>query len=271
MAVEGAGWLVRQQQARPVDQGARERHLLLLATAQVGRIGVGATHQPQLGEQPTRPLLRFLRPVPGEFCRNHDVLDHGQLIEQMKELEDDADALSPQAGPLGLIHCGQVDAVDPHGPFRRLVEAGNQVQERGLTTPRRPLHRHQLPGGNREGDAVEGRHAAVELAQRHSLDGRCHGPPLQRNLTLGTPASGRAATIRQYYCRLRPALIETRLGRHQWKPSDPSVRSLRSVLRNTQRPTTSRARPRPLSTRYSSATGRKGRLPSAPARSRSRL
>jgi hypothetical protein len=70
--------------------------------------------------------------------------------EQVVVLEDETDDLAVVARAVTVA--GDLDAVDGHGPARRLVERPDQRQQRRLARARRPGKRHELPGLDRQRD-----------------------------------------------------------------------------------------------------------------------
>src|SRR6202023_2484917 len=85
-SVESAGRLVRQQEGRLVDQGASNGHALLLATTQASGVSVGELLDAQLRKEP--PTCRFGAFAPLQLRRDEHVLEHRQVREEVKELED---------------------------------------------------------------------------------------------------------------------------------------------------------------------------------------
>ena len=67
-----------------------------------------------------------------QFQRQHDVLDGGQGLDQMKGLEDEAQMLPAQTRSSVLVQAGQVLPAQDDPPFGRLVQSGQQGKQRGL-------------------------------------------------------------------------------------------------------------------------------------------
>src|SRR6202011_4674925 len=101
MRVERAGRLIRKQKRGVVDQCARDRHALLLAAAQTRRIAFCDISDTEALHQ---LACSTARRVPLELCGDEDVLERGQVRQQVEELEDEADAVAPEPGQSRLVH-----------------------------------------------------------------------------------------------------------------------------------------------------------------------
>src|ERR671914_1129784 len=104
LRVERRRRLVEQHQLRLHRQGASDRHTLLLAAGQVGRVVVRLFRNPHPLQQPARPLpgllaadvLRLDRP-------EHDVVEHRHVREQVELLEDHPDVRPQPAERLARV------------------------------------------------------------------------------------------------------------------------------------------------------------------------
>ena len=93
LRVERAGRLVGQDQLRPVDQRARDRHALLLAAGQLGRRVAGALGQARRAPAPRSARSCALgRLDAGIDHRQLDVLQRAGARQQVELLEHEADA-----------------------------------------------------------------------------------------------------------------------------------------------------------------------------------
>jgi hypothetical protein len=97
--------------------------------------------------------------------RHLDVLDHVQLADQVEGLEDEADALTPHAAQLVVVHLGDVAPVEAVGPRAEAVQAAEDVHEGALARSGGPHDRHVLTRQEVQVDATEGldEHRAVGL------------------------------------------------------------------------------------------------------------
>jgi hypothetical protein len=90
LGVEVAGGLVRQDQARAVDERARHAHALLLAARELRRQVPRAIGEAHALERLQRLLRVGHRVI---VLRDHDVFERVEVGEEMELLEDDADLL----------------------------------------------------------------------------------------------------------------------------------------------------------------------------------
>ena len=85
-----------------------------------------------------------------------DVLEHGQVLKEVEELEDVADVILPEGGahlrPRGRDHRSE-EAVGARG---RGIERSEAIQERGLPRARRTQEDDPLPTLDHEIDPIEG-------------------------------------------------------------------------------------------------------------------
>jgi hypothetical protein len=113
--VEVPGGLVREENSRFLDQGARDRYPLLLAAGQLGGQVPGPVAQPDLGQR----LRGALLPFPGIHVqrdqRGLGVLLGGQGGDEVEGLEDEADRGRADLGELAFPQGGQIVAVKFHG------------------------------------------------------------------------------------------------------------------------------------------------------------
>src|SRR2546423_10085193 len=178
--VEVAGRLVGEPDRRARDERPGDRDTLLLAAGELARpVGAPIAEADLAGELLEPTLLRLLA---GDRQREHDVLLRRQHREQVEELEDEADVLTPELRQLRVVQLRDVRAVDVDVARGRAVEPGEQVHQGRLAGAGRPHHRRQLLARDVEIDAtqrVDGRVAlAVTAAERasrghrlgHSLD-----------------------------------------------------------------------------------------------------
>src|SRR5690606_11403631 len=116
--------------------------------------------------------------------RQGEVLAHRQRVDEIEELEYDADMAAPEQGTGGLRHAGEVYAAHDHATGVGGLDGGDDVEQRGLAAAARPRDGHELARGEVEVDSIEHRaHAggvAVGLgdpAQPHrTVDRVCHRP-----------------------------------------------------------------------------------------------
>ena len=153
--VEVSGRLVGEEDQRPVDERARDRHPLLLTTRQLGREVVGL-----LGEADEVEDLRHLRAHdvlrPADHLeRERDVLVDRLVGEQLEVLEDAAD-VAPQLRHLPRAEAPDVAARDEDPARGRDLVAQQQLQERRLPRARGPDEEDELALQDLEGEVAEG-------------------------------------------------------------------------------------------------------------------
>jgi hypothetical protein len=76
---------------------------------------------------------------PAKLERQHHVLERGERGNQVEGLEDEADALRPQACAAVLVKLREILAIEQHTPAAGHVETREQRQQRRLARPRGPL------------------------------------------------------------------------------------------------------------------------------------
>ena len=159
LGVEIAERLVEQQDLRADDQRAGQRHALLLAARELARKARGEGGQPH--------QLQRLGDALGALGRRHalhleperHVLGHRHVREERVALEHDAEPA------LGRLHRQKIAALQPDRARRRLDEAGDHLQGRGLAAARRAQQRHELALLDAERQAVDGLVRAEGLAE----------------------------------------------------------------------------------------------------------
>jgi len=161
LAVEVAGGLVGEQQARAGGEGPSNADALLFAPGELRRIVVESRAEPYALEQVASAVLRCRRsqgPLGRQQLERHQhVLESGEGGQELKALEDEADALGAQGGAAILVERIQRHTVEAHAAFAGSVEAGEQAQQRRLAAARGAEHRHDLSGGHVEVHAFQHR------------------------------------------------------------------------------------------------------------------
>src|SRR5690606_22475892 len=174
LAVEVAGGLVADQQGGVGDQGAGDRHALLLAAGELAGLVPGALGQ-------TDQAQRHLG-APGPLGAAHlaqqqrqlDVLLRAQHRQQVVELEDEADVLGAPARQFAGLELVDALAVDADAAGGGRVQAADQVQQGGLARARRAHQGDEGTALDLEVDAVQHFHlllaAGVVLGELPDLD-----------------------------------------------------------------------------------------------------
>src|SRR5437764_190819 len=124
--VEVAGRLVGEEQARTGDQRPGDGGTLHLAPRELSGQVAGPLREPDLGDGVGHGAIC----APSvEEQRERDVLGHRERRDEVEELEDEADLLPPQPGPLADAQSPQVAAVERDQTVVGLVDPAGQVQQ----------------------------------------------------------------------------------------------------------------------------------------------
>ena len=154
--VEVAGGFVGHQDRRVVHQRPGDRHPLPLAPGKPRRVVVPVPLDAHPFQQLPGPGPRGPPGRPGQLGGQQHVVFHGEVVQQVEELEDDPDVPGPEPGQPALAEV--VDPPPGHGD-RALggpVEPGDEVEQGGLPAARGAHDRRHLPG----------RHVHAEVRQR---------------------------------------------------------------------------------------------------------
>ena len=101
-----------------------------------------------------------------------DVVQHGQVGEEVERLEHDADAPTSVVGvELGV---GDVNPVEQDLAVVDRLEEVDAAEQGGLPRPRRPHHGHDLVGGEGEADIGEDGQVAELLPDTANLEKSAH-------------------------------------------------------------------------------------------------
>ena len=127
-AVKGAGSLVAKHDFRLIHQGARNGHALLLATGKFTGIALRFVGNAHAFQQLKRTFLVLLATnLQGE----HDVFQHGALLEQAEMLEDHAHAAAELAQRLAGIF-GHIFSIDDNIARAGLFQHVDAAHQRGF-------------------------------------------------------------------------------------------------------------------------------------------
>ena len=114
--VEVTRRLVGQQQLWPGDEGAGDRHALLLAAGQLPGIMSQALVEADCRGPVDRNLERIA--AAGELERKSDVFERRHRRDQVEGLEHDPDAIAAEAGQRIFVERAEVVSVDLHSSAR---------------------------------------------------------------------------------------------------------------------------------------------------------
>ena len=122
--------------------------------------------------------VRRVQGIPADLGRQLHVLQSGQVLHQVVELEDKADVVPAVGGQLLLAVIGHLLSVHQDGALVALVHAAQNVEHRGLARARGAHDDAELPLFNLKGDIPHGGddHLAHLVPLDHVFQGNvCHG------------------------------------------------------------------------------------------------
>ena len=150
--IEISGWLIGKENPGRVDEGARQRHPLLLPARELRRIVRLPATKPHRREQ----LAGTGRVGATEELEWDQHIFHGrERWHQLEGLKDEAHALTAEASPAVLRQGVEPHAIERDVALRRLVEAGQESQQRGLSAAAGADNGQECTGLHREGDILE--------------------------------------------------------------------------------------------------------------------
>jgi len=159
--------LVEQQQARPLDQCACQRHPLLLPAADASWLGVGERRHLHFGQRFSHALRNLARRNSFHPQSVRDVVPHRQVRKQRVTLEHGVD---PSA-----VRRQQVEPVVAHPDFARgrRFKAGHQAQKRGLSRAALAQHGEEFALGYLQRNIAQ--HVGFAETLRNGADGEQDG------------------------------------------------------------------------------------------------
>src|SRR3954468_19925540 len=185
--VEVAGGLVGDDQARVVDERARDRRALLLAAGQLVRRLAALGGQPDQGQDAVdgRPDLAPWRAR--DLERERDVLPHALRGQELEVLEHDPD-LPPDPGHRTASETGEILAVEDDLALARDLIADQELDQGRLAGTARTDEEDEVAFGDDEVDVAQ-RGLAVRIRLRHvmqdqdrAIGARAVGPATQEAL-----------------------------------------------------------------------------------------
>jgi hypothetical protein len=130
--------LVRENDGRISDDGARDRDPLLFAAAQFARIRLDLVGQSDLRQCLARADLGRPRALAPDIEREPHIVGCRQRRKQVKRLEHKAHMLAPEARQLFGVEAGRRMMADANRSLRRRQHASKDGQQRRLAAPGRP-------------------------------------------------------------------------------------------------------------------------------------
>ena len=159
-AVEGAGGLVGEEQARAVHERAGDRDALLLAAGELHRPVMGAVREADAAERLQGALAAGPAVEARIDHRQFDIAEGVDARQQVELLEHEADLAVAQARQAVGVEALDRRAGEPVVAAGRPIEAADQVHEGGLARAGRPHDGDEIARLDVERHAVE-RHDAA--------------------------------------------------------------------------------------------------------------
>ncbi|MBP1657450.1 MAG: uncharacterized protein H6Q31_2051 [Bacteroidetes bacterium] len=154
-AVQVAGRFVRHQHRRIGDQCPRNGHALFLSARKL--LGV-VLHTVREADH-RKGCFNVLAAFPAREFRKQEwqlhILECCQHREQVIELENEPDVIRAPLGEGRLAQRGDLGSVDGDGSLIRTVDAGDEIQQGGLSGSGRTHHSEELSVGNGDADVVQ--------------------------------------------------------------------------------------------------------------------
>ena len=144
LAVEGTGRLVGQDDRGVVDERPRDRESLPLATGQDGRKLLCSVAEPEQIQGVTSPRHHGRSAQAPEHRSEGNVLEGGDTVQEVEELEHYADVMTTELGKPVLITPTDLLIVDYDRALVWLLEAGEHIQQRRLAATRRSHKRNEF-------------------------------------------------------------------------------------------------------------------------------
>ena len=129
LGVQTAAGFIGKHHGRTVDQRTCHCHTLLFATGQFVGLVTGTGRQVHEGEEFLGTLACLLPAHPTDEGGYHDILQCGELGQQLVELEDKTDVAIAEMGLFLLAQPGDVLAIDDDLTAIGLVQRAHNLQE----------------------------------------------------------------------------------------------------------------------------------------------
>ena len=153
--------LVKEQDFRVRDDGARQRHPLLLAARELARPALGEGAELDGLQHLSDAFVLFLAGADAAHAQGEaNILRDGQMRQQSIGLEHHGDV------PVLRRQSGHVVAVDVDAAGRRALQAGDDAQQRRFAAARSAEQADEFARLDIERDAVQHGHLAERLSDR---------------------------------------------------------------------------------------------------------
>ena len=138
LSVQVSGWLIRQHTRRVGYQRTRNCRALPFATRKFGRLVAGARTQTDTLQQRHRARRRLGDRYAAYQQRHRNVLQGGELRQQVVKLVDEADGAITHQTPAFLVHCAEGAPLQGNLAGSRPVQTTETVHQRALARTRGP-------------------------------------------------------------------------------------------------------------------------------------
>src|SRR6185369_4951544 len=146
LRVERCGWLVGEDDTRPVGQRASDRDALRFAAGELRGHRMLAVTDLQIVEEFDGAPVRSRRAKPGKMQHDSHVVAAVEKWQQVGVLEDEADLVEPEPTQIGLEPAVVIDnlAIECNAAPTWLQDAGNTVEQRRLARAARAHQTNDL-------------------------------------------------------------------------------------------------------------------------------
>ena len=177
--IQIAGRFVGQQDGRAIHDGAGDAQALLFAAGQRDRAGLLALEQADLVECGAHPLVAFAVIETADLQRQHDVVEHVAVEQQLVILEDDA-KVAAQIRQRAFLEHPDVLIVDDDAAEVGTLDRCDEFEQCALAGSGVPGDEHHLAIGDIERDVLQRLIAAgvafVDLGERDHFKNRKFKP-----------------------------------------------------------------------------------------------
>jgi hypothetical protein len=170
LRIERGSRLVEQHDLRVHAERARDRHALLLAARKLAREFFGLLGNFDALQVVHRNFLCLLfRHLAHPDRREREILQHGQMREQVEMLEHHADLAADLVDALQVV--GELDTVDHDAALLVLLQAVDAADHGGLAGARGPADHDALALGHAQVDVAQHVEIAEPLVHPDHVDG----------------------------------------------------------------------------------------------------
>ena len=184
LAIEIAGGFVGEEDLGAIDEGAGDRHALLLATRELRGVMMQSFTQPHALQQLNGFFKRVIQAA--EFHWHHYVFKRGDGRDELEVLKDEPAHASTQFGAAILVERREVGARERNTAGSGDVESGTKAEQSRLAAAGRTENGACVPTCERKGD----------VAQNGEISGVTIFPVRRRGVTFRQPMNFEDQTVR---------------------------------------------------------------------------